>query len=1208
MRSIGNYELVEVIGRGGMGVVYRARHVHDGSLVALKTIRTHGDRDLDGIRREIRTLARISHPGIVRIREHGLHQGTPWYAMELLEGITLNKFIHKRKLKRNSSQLTTSNGTTDSDTFDLRSPFPTTPTRGKIRTEYKPEEGEQFLPDHSENPAEKSREDIPYHQILTLGRWICSPLSYLHGEGMVHRDLKPENIFISNDGLPVLVDFGLTAQFTDTISRDVLQLEQIGVGTASYISPEQIRGELVDARADLYAFGCILYELLTGHPPFVAAHIKQILYAHLNSQALPPSKFNIDVSEDLDQLVLALLAKNPRDRIGYADFIANELARISGETEKLFPGEKSKIYIYRPGFRGREQEFSRMKEFSTQILQGNGGIVFVSGESGIGKTRFILECGLDLAKHGVNIFTGECTENSGVALEVFRNTLMKLADYCREFGPGKTGQVFGKRGKLLAQYEPSLADLPGLEGFPEPRELPVQQATMRLYSYLFETFSTVAKEKPFVLLLDNLHWADELSRGFLSFLIDGSNLSNLPMFLICSYRSELLESKLGDLVNAPDIDRIELEGIDKETLEKVVGDILSIQTPPKALTTFLWKHSSGNPFFISEYIRLAIEQNLLWRNNQGQWQVATNMASEYISTHGEGFANLPVPQTMNEVIELRLTSLSEMQHTIVTACAIVNRDVNSELLRQITGLSEEEIWENTDALLSRKLLEKTQHDTFQLFHPQMADNVITSLAEEQKNKFCLAAVKAIEDRKKDSLGPFFSTLASLRKKLGDIEQARDYYLKAARRAFKQLAFLEATKCFRKYLDLVDIPTSESIEARNTLGEKIFIQRGQFEEAEEQLLLALEEANLINDSDNSMRSKISLGVLFWRKSDFEAARNIFIDALSEARKANKPLLEAEILRKLGDTDYFIGDNNAAETWYLKSIAIGEREHDMDVLARGWANYAILFGHDDTERSIECMEKSLSYIEQLKDEILGYILMGNMAIAYYDKRDYQKAEQQFQQSLELGQQYDDIRHVALCLGNLANTRSHFANTADVFRLYQQSITILRQIGDQHSEASYCMNAATHYVEEGLLEEADTVSSRAVELSRKGVSRKQILCKQLLELIAVRLRRTEDYEKIEVLLDEATEANRDDPHQSNERTIAGYRGLVAIARGKDASGYIKKMERLSEGFESKLIRMLRKSQEYLEEGKAEQLYHGMPIDYLEKPLQRKIKQQRK
>jgi hypothetical protein len=244
--------------------------------------------------------------------------------------------------------------------------------------------------------------------ILTVIRRLCGPVGYLHGEGLVHRDLKPANVLVRADGLPVVVDFGLTAHSGAGQGREALEETGILSGTVAYMAPEQIRTELVDARADLYSMGCILYELLAGRPPFRDASPRGVLEKHLLAQPQPPSQFVEGLPEGLDELVLRLLEKEPRARLGHASDLAAALERLGAEGGAL-SGPLPRAYLYRPGFAGREAVLGTLEGYLDRLDEPRGGLVLIGGESGVGKTRLALELGRKATGAGVRVLTGECS-------------------------------------------------------------------------------------------------------------------------------------------------------------------------------------------------------------------------------------------------------------------------------------------------------------------------------------------------------------------------------------------------------------------------------------------------------------------------------------------------------------------------------------------------------------------------------------------------------------------------------------------------------------------------------------------------------------------------------------------------------------------------------------------------------------------------------
>ncbi|MBS1122916.1 MAG: serine/threonine protein kinase [Deltaproteobacteria bacterium] len=261
--TVDGFAIEGVVGGGAFGTVYRARQERLDRFVALKVPSYEIAADPIMARRfarEARSAARICHPGVVSIYAVGeLADGRPYLAMQLLDGQPLDHIL-------------------------------------------------------ADGPIDIAR-------ALGIARQIASALSETHAAEVVHRDLKPTNIMWrrdrNGDDRITLVDFGIAV--CKPGSADATRLTSGGLlGTPHYMSPEQAHGEVVDARADLYALGCLLHELLTGVPPFEGSGF-EVLLAHLGRPAPRPSERNPAVSEGIDNLVLALMAKKPEDRVASAD-------------------------------------------------------------------------------------------------------------------------------------------------------------------------------------------------------------------------------------------------------------------------------------------------------------------------------------------------------------------------------------------------------------------------------------------------------------------------------------------------------------------------------------------------------------------------------------------------------------------------------------------------------------------------------------------------------------------------------------------------------------------------------------------------------------------------------------------------------------------------------------------------------------------------
>jgi eukaryotic-like serine/threonine-protein kinase len=269
----GRYELDGVVGRGGMAEVYRARDIRLDRIVAIKTLRADLARDQifqARFRREAQSAASLNHPSIVAVYDTGEDMASgmpiPYIVMEYVDGRTVRDLL---------------------------------------------QEGHRLLPERS----------------LEIIDGVLRALDYSHQAGIVHRDIKPGNVMVTRNGDVKVMDFGIARAMSDAQST-MTQTAQV-IGTAQYLSPEQARGERVDSRSDLYSTGCLLYELLTGRPPFTGDSPVAIAYQHVRENPVPPSRVDPDVPPWADAIVLKAMAKSPGDRYQTAGDMRADLQRAA---------------------------------------------------------------------------------------------------------------------------------------------------------------------------------------------------------------------------------------------------------------------------------------------------------------------------------------------------------------------------------------------------------------------------------------------------------------------------------------------------------------------------------------------------------------------------------------------------------------------------------------------------------------------------------------------------------------------------------------------------------------------------------------------------------------------------------------------------------------------------------------------------------------
>ncbi len=278
MKNIGKYKITSILGKGTMGIVYRALDPDINREVAVKTIRfdlvsEEGDREemMERFMREAQAAGKLTHPNIITIYDVGREKEMTYIVMQLIEGHSLQKVI-------------------------------------------------------------SSGEKISTQELIQLMDQLCKALDYAHDNGIIHRDIKPANILLDKEGKPFIVDFGVARLETSTLTEAGTTL-----GTPSYMSPEQVMGKKVDRRSDIFSLGGILYELLTGKRAFQAQSITTVIYKIINEEPVALTEVKKGLPIGFEQIVCKALAKDPKDRYQNCAELATDLHNFDQLSDKTIP-------------------------------------------------------------------------------------------------------------------------------------------------------------------------------------------------------------------------------------------------------------------------------------------------------------------------------------------------------------------------------------------------------------------------------------------------------------------------------------------------------------------------------------------------------------------------------------------------------------------------------------------------------------------------------------------------------------------------------------------------------------------------------------------------------------------------------------------------------------------------------------------------------
>ena len=1035
--TIGPYVIQDVLGRGGMGIVYRAVHGQGGPAVALKTVPTASPRHWKRLRREIAALGQVDHPGVVRVYEQGVQDGVPWYTMELVSGPSL-----RDRLPRTWSEPTASLHSTLDDPGSAE-------------------------PVHFETYAALTPERLD--EILGMGLELCRTLGHLHARGIVHRDLKPENILVHPRGHPVLVDFGLTHQLEAGESRERLEIEPHLVGTVFYMSPEQIEGAALDARSDLYSLGCVLYELLTGRPPFIGDW-SAVIEGHLREAVAPPSAVVSGIPYRVDGLVVRLLQKERRRRFGYAEDVAGRLAEIQG-VGTVPPVEAPRLY--RPGFFGRDDDLDRLKGVADGLAAGRSGTVLLLGEAGVGKTRLVVESATRFPPE-FSVFVGQCQpraaggRESRRPLEPFLGILQEVADRCHALGPEETARLLGSRGGVLSRYQPALEGL--TEAVSLPGDLSPAGARQFVYEALHATLNALGDADPYVLVLDDLHWADELTLGFLGFRLKSQEDVLPPSMVLATCRPEEAGEQLSELMASGGCRVIRLAPLGSEAVAAMTGDMLSLEEPPPRLVETLVERCGGNPFFVAEQLRAAAAEDLLSRDPARGWRMVETPRST-----GE----MTIPASVREIIRRRIDRLDERPRRVLQAAAVLRIPFEEEALDRVVPEVEAPAAELRTLVLAQ-LLTDSDRKGFRFAHDELREAAYERTPPDERVRLHAAVATWFDQTGSDDP----ATIGHHWEAAGEPVRARASYLAGARRAADAFALDDAERLYRSCLRQEEGPSRERIEALNELGSRVLTHTGRSREALSCHQAARVDAEELGEPALLAQCLNQLAGVKRRLGTVEEVEELYAEALRISREIGDRSGVLSGLSNLAITAFVAGRyDQARENWTLVLQSLresGDRGRQATVLC----NLAGLeVNEDQSERALALFSEAIELAREDQDRMMEGILIGNLAVTLLSLDRFDEARPHFEEALARHRELGNRGSEGQLLRHYARLLEHEDRPEEADQVHREAIDLLMRIEDFGNCATALIMWGEFHESQGRRREASECYREARSLAERS-----------------------------------------------------------------------------------------------------------------------------
>ena len=739
----GRYQVKRFLGEGGKKKVYLA---HDTTLdreVAFALIKTDGLDETSRIRiqREAQAMGRLgSHSHIVTVFDLGEEQDQPYMVTELMGGGDVEGVIE--------------------DSEDHR---------------------------------------LPLEQAIKIAQETCRGMEFAHSRGIVHRDLKPGNVWLTTDGIAKIGDFGLAV----SLDRSRLTTEGMLVGTVSYMPPEQAMGGEVTPRSDLYSLGAMLYEMVTGRPPFLGDDSVAIIGQHINTPPVAPTWHNGECPRALDALILRLLAKDPSERPESATDVLSALDAIDlNEATPLVKGDEG---ISDPHaldslaggvFVGRQQEMGDLKACLEDALSGRGRLVTLVGEPGIGKSRTAQELATYAGLRHAQVLWGRCYEGEGAP--PYWPWVQAIRSYVRESEPDELRSEMGAGAADIAGIVSDVSEkLPGLAA---PPELEPEQARFRLFDSMTAFLKSASQRQPLVLVLDDLHWADQPSLALLQFVT--RELSGARLLIIGTYRDmELsrqhpLAEALGELTRERLFQRVLLRGLTQEDVGRFI-EVTSGHNPPPGLIEAVHTQTEGNPLFVTEVVRLLVQEGALTPDPS---------PSGRGETEGRGEGNswtIRIPEGVREVIGRRLNRLSQRCNQVLTVASIGGREFTMSQLRPLVKeVTEDSLFEILEEALASRVIEELPQTVgrYQFTHALIQETLAGELSTTRKVRLHAQIAQAFEELYGTGAEAEAAELAyhySEAEAMIGPEKSVHYCTIAGQKALDEYAFEEALSYFQR---------------------------------------------------------------------------------------------------------------------------------------------------------------------------------------------------------------------------------------------------------------------------------------------------------------------------------------------------------------------------------------------------------------------------
>ncbi len=910
------YRIEAVIGRGGVGTVYRAVQLTLQRDVALKLLTA--EQSADGSFRQMFLdesilAASLDHPHVVPVYDAGEVEQVLYMAMRYVPGSDLQGMIRRE---------------------------------GRLS---------------------------PHASVMILEQ-VAGALDAAHAAGLVHRDVKPSNVLIAGGHgaeQPLhawLGDFGLSRRIADPAE----QATERPLGTVHYVAPEQIRGDAVDHRADIYSLGCLLFECLTGSVPFAHSSVPSVLYAHLESPSPTVSDLGMGLPPALDEVISWALAKSPDDRPQTATALAQAAAQALSGAPALPETPRARARSLGAASRrtrasrpivGRLLESEDLVSLLDDASAGVGGVATLAGEAGIGKTTLARQLSTLAEQRGIPAVWG-IGASAETARPYWHWIQLVRAIAARREGP----EVFKALGAVGAWLYTIVPDLElGLAGGDRSQiAVGAEEGRFHLYDALLRLLEIAAERSGLLVVLDDLQFADEASLLALSYI--SRAVADKRILIVCTHRDLELEESRRDAAPFSELVRptlgIVLKGLPAADVRRMIESRRDLP-PPDALVDRIHQLTGGNPLFVSELLSL-IE------------------AEHELDDSAVAAGAMPLPAGVRDAITARLAMLSAAGREVLGVASVIGQQFRAGTLAAAAGTPAVELLELLDEAVRLRLVRPTTHyaDGYGFHHGLIQATLYDAIPRGRRLALHDAVARALEQDPAVVAGEGLAEIAHHYLEAApahDPARAIDYARRAGDRAMETFAYDQAVAMYRGALGVTGLTELQRGELLQALGEAQ-MRVGDTDAARQTLLRAADAARVRDDPVAFAHAALSCAIWGLTNGTDEQLVGLAQEAVARLEHVEEPGLMARVEGFLAAAIYWTDEVERRERLAEDALRLArsedQRRHDREsgqTLGYVLGRYLLArWGPKSAIRDVEISDEVVELAQRLGDTELELLI--------------------------------------------------------------------------------------------------------------------------------------------------------------------------------------------------------------------------------------------